>query len=119
MNIQVNDITGDIELENGELPLVSGSEEYAQFLKQKLRTFLGEWFFDIRLGLPYSQQIFVKRLNVPTVEAIFRNEIITTPGVIELQEFDMTLDAATRTLTVSFRALTTEGEVVFDNEEIG
>lgn len=118
MNIGIDKTTGDIELINGELPLVTGTQEYEQFLTQKLRTFLGEWFMDIRLGLPYFQEIFVKRLNVETVNAVYRNEIINTPGILELQEFDLDLEKISRKLTVSFRALSTEGEVVFDNQEI-
>ena len=118
MNISVDNTTGDIELVNGELPLVSGVDEYAQFIGQKLKSFLGEWFLDVRLGVPYFDRIFEKQINPEIVTAIFRNEIITTPGVLELQELDLNLDAATRRLDVDFRALSTDGEVSF-SEEIG
>ncbi len=112
MNIGIND-AGDWDILNGELVFVRDQEELRQFLIQKMRTFLGEWFLDLRVGVPYFEEIFKKRPDPAIIESIFVNEILATPGIVDLVEFDLNLDNATRSLSVDFRATTLDGEINF------
>jgi hypothetical protein len=108
------DADGDLDLTNGEISLTgSGQEAIAQRLKQRLSFFLGEWFLDQTRGIPFIQQIFVKRPNPVVVDAVFKSEILQEPSVTELQEFELDLDTATRELTLSFRVQSEEGEINF------
>jgi hypothetical protein len=68
---------------------------------------------DTTIGVPFHQEIFKKRPNPISVEAAFKNEILNTPGVLALSEFEMTIDEATRELTVTFKAVGTEGIIDF------
>ena len=112
MNISIDD-SGDWQLSGGELVLTRDAEEVRQFIIQKMKTFLGEWFLDTRLGIPYFDEIFVKRPDPTVLEVVFINQIISTPGIVDLVEFDLNLDNATRNLTLSMRATTLDGEINF------
>ena len=103
-DILLNTVSGDIDIENGQLSLVSGSDEISQLLQQRLRTFREEWFLDLTVGVPYYQGILVKRPNPNLVRSLILNEIINTPGVLEVLEYEDDIDTSTRKLSVDFRA---------------
>ncbi len=106
------DSEGDLFIGGDDIVLTFGIDGIAQHLTQRLRTFLGEWFLDLRIGVAYFQQILLKNPNPAMVDSIFKKEILNTPGVLELTFFD--LDIGTdRTLTLSFRTITQEGEINF------
>jgi len=104
---------GDILVTNNKLTFVTGSAEVVQLLRQRLRTFLGEWFLDTTIGVPYFEEIFKKNPNPVSIDAAFKNVILNTPGLLELSEFELDVDAATRTLTVTLRAVVTDGIIDF------
>ena len=101
MNLKL-DSTGDIDVTNNELSFIEGSEEIQQLVSQRLQTFMGEWFLDITIGLPYYQHILTKRVNPTVVNAVIVREIITTDGFKELTAFQMDYDESTRKLEVDF-----------------
>lgn len=103
---------------NGDLSLVTGRDAIAQHLSVRLRTFRGEWRLDERVGLPYFQSILVKAPNMAVVRSIYRRAILSTPGVTSLEGLTVSLDYLTRTLSVSFRAQTTDGPLDFSEEVI-
>lgn len=102
----------DIQIDNNNLTLIGGREEIAQILRQRLRVFLGEWFLDTREGIDYYGEILKKAPDPGQVDALFKNEILTSPGVIELIEFN--LDIEGRQLQLSFAARTEDGIINFD-----
>lgn len=101
---------GDLQLtEQGQLVLVTGQEEIRQLSAQRLRTFFSEWFLDTLIGIPYFDQIFEKGQNVNDIDAIFINEILSTPGIIRLLDFDLDIpNLASRELEVNYTAQTSE-----------
>lgn len=106
---------GDLKLsETGDFILTSGSEAVAQDLMQRLQFFLGEWFLDVTLGIPYFEQIFVKNPNLPNLEALLINQILSTPGVIRLNSFTLDPDFSLRNLKVQFQLLSTSGMVSYE-----
>ena len=113
MNLGI-DASGDLDIQNGQLVLIEGQEEIKQHLEQRLRTFLGEWFLDETLGIPYFDNILKKNVIPSEIESIFINEIVSTPGVVRLLTFDLTLDKELRQLNLTFMAETVDGIVEFD-----
>lgn len=111
MDLMMDLPTGELVLSNGDLALITGSDAVLQDIHRRLRTFLGEWFLDIEAGVPYYQDILKKNPNPQVVATVIQNAILGTLGVIELQEFDSQLDSTARQLTVTFKALTTEGVI--------
>ncbi len=102
----------DIVIQNNDATLITGRDEIAQVLRQELRVFLGEWFLDTAEGIPYFQEILKKNPNPSTVDAIFKNKILSTPGVIELLSYSLEING--RNLSLSFSASTQEGIIDFN-----
>lgn len=105
------DSTGDLDMSSNDLTLISGADAIAQHLRIRLRIFQGEWFRDLRVGIPYYQRVLLKNPQLIAVQGMFRRAITTTPGVLELQRFELAYGAAERKLTLTFSALL-EGEDV-------
>jgi hypothetical protein len=76
--------------------------------------FRGEWFLDDAAGLPLFEQVLVKNPRAALLRALFRNEILDTPGVSDVPELALEHDRARRELDVSWRALTDLGELIGD-----
>lgn len=117
-DLTIDQDTGDLFLDETDLTLTSGQEAIRQHLSQRLRTFVGEWFLDLTEGIPYFQHILKKRPDPVIVDSVFKKEIIDTPGIKKLLDFDLDLDASTRVLTLTFRAETIEGSVIDFSEEV-
>lgn len=114
------DANGDLFIaDDGSLVLVTGDEAIVQRLTIRFNFALGEWFLDIRVGVPFFQEILVKNPNLTRVRGIYRQLILTTPGIESIEEFSLALDTPTRKLSLSFLARKTDGETLsFDKEFI-
>lgn len=116
MTVRMLDEAGDI-VTRGQLFII-GREEIAQTCETRLKLFLGEYFRDITDGTPWFQSILGKFENLNSVEAILRNRISRTDGVIRLLSFNLDYDLNARTISVSSFILTKygEAEIRYDGE---
>lgn len=105
------DSQNDLELVNNDLGVVTGRDEIGQILRHELRVFFGEWFLDESIGVPYYEEIFVKGQDLAQIDAILKEKILNTPGVVELIAFALDLNG--REASLSFTARTTEGIIDF------
>lgn len=88
MDVLLDPDTHDMVFVNGECPVTQLlADVVAQRLKITLYTFLGEWFLDRTVGVPYIQSIFGKVRNKQTVDLIFQQIISSDPDVIEILTF--------------------------------
>lgn len=110
--------TGDIAIVNGDFALVTGVDETVQFLIQRLKLFLGEWFLDETLGLPYFDEVFVKNPDPIALDSIFKTYILKSPGVLELTAFSLDFDTPTRTLSIRGTIRALDGEADFSVSNI-
>ena len=110
------DIDGDLELVDNSFRLNSGVEAIAQHLKVKFQLFLGEWFLDTTLGVPYYQDILIKKPSFVVVQEILKNVILETAGVLELESFDINFDSTIRTFSLEFKAQTDDGPIDFSQK---
>ncbi len=110
MDIRTTADGGDIDLTNGSLSLVSGTEAIAQHMAARLRTWQTESPYDRAAGVPWLQ------LAEQPVEALvyFAERAISgTPGVVELVErVRVFVDGATRQATATARVRVITGDVV-------
>jgi len=109
---------GDLAIDEGDLVSVTDMEATRQRLWITLRTFLGEWYLDITEGVPYYENVLVKNPNPADLDAVFKDAILSDPKVESLESFTLTIDSQNRQLTLSFRALCEDGEVIELSEEL-
>ena len=112
-DLKLSQTTNDLELLNGDLQLTSSDDAIRQHIVQRLKTFLGEWFLDLSVGVPYFQEILKKNPNAQVVDGIFKQTILDTPGVVELLEFELDFEAASRKLKVNCSIRTQDGVIDF------
>lgn len=105
-------VNDDLAFENNNLVMVNGADEVAQNLRNELRFFAGEWFLDTDLGVPFFEDVFKKNPDPAIIDAIFKNKILNTAGVIELLEYNLELNG--RKLELSFKARAVDGIINFN-----
>jgi len=104
MDLLLNPNTGDLVFTNGGSPVTQRTATVvAQRLRITLYTFLGEWFLNTTVGVPYYQQIFGKIRTQSAVDLIFQQIITDDPDVIEILTFSSTLDSANRGYSMTFQ----------------
>lgn len=106
------DANNDIFVNRRRIAVVDEGAEVVQHVRSRLLFYLGECSWAVDIGVPYFQQIFVKPINLPQVEAILKAVIIKSPNVLQLLDFSMVYSSSTRKLAVSYQAETTYGIVV-------
>jgi hypothetical protein len=106
----------DLLIYQGDLQLVgqtygTQADAILQHILQRLREFLGECFVSLNDGMPYYQRIFVSQPDQGQIDSLFINQILGTPGVIQLNKYSFNIVRATRVLVSTFSAQTTAGLV--------
>lgn len=102
----------DFELSGGDLIPVDGVQAAGQEIKTRLQLFKGEYFLDLREGVPYFQEILKKGVDPARVREIIRQVIESVPGIVDAPEITIDFDRAARTATVVWRARYLGGAVV-------
>lgn len=104
MDLLLDPDTGDLVYDNGGCPVTQlTADVVTQRLRITLYTFLGEWFLDQTVGVPYFQQIFGKLRTKDSTDLIFQQIITDDPDVIEILTFESTLDRAGRGYSMTFQ----------------
>lgn len=94
-----------------DLPLVRGVDLIRQRLKQRLLTILGEWFLNAEIGLPWFDELAQKGISDEQITALLMRTIAETDGVQEVVSFDLDFNRRARTIVLSFRVISPEGEI--------
>lgn len=102
---------GDLILVDGDLVINAGADAVRQSVMQRLKTYLGEWYLDNRVGVPYYQEILVKNPDLGKIDAIFQNAILDTPGILSLDKYRAVLNRVERRYEVAFKATSTDGPI--------
>lgn len=113
-----NPVEHDLRLTNGQLTLIEGDEAVAQSIKVRLQFFKGEWFLDTRQGIPYFEEVYIKAPKLNVLRSIFRATLLGTPGVDSVDSLALSVDVATRKLTVSFVVVLDTGATL-SSEDFG
>ena len=109
-DLAMNLATNDLQITNGDLSLVTGSDAIAQDLQQRLQSWLGEWFLDTTWGIPFKQQILVKNPNLDLIQADILLATTDTPGVVQVTDFDFVYDNNARSLSVKLTVQDSNGQ---------
>lgn len=92
--------------------MVSGAEYVRQKIACRLKFFLGEWFLDLREGVPYYRDVFVQNPDLNLIRSIFRAVILSVQDVQGVTALTLAYDPRLRTLGVAFTALLATGETL-------
>jgi hypothetical protein len=110
--------SGDLLFTQQDLQTVIGVNEIAQNLKIRLGTFLGEYYLNTLVGIPYYEEVFVKPANQIRVDSLFKNEILNTNGILELTKYESGFNGTTREYTINFSVRTVTGETIDQQLEL-
>ena len=92
----------------------SGTDHTVSKVERRLRFFLGEYFADTRLGVPWIQQILGKKIPPAVVQSIISQVIRETPGISTVESVSLDL-GKDRDLSVSYEATAQDGSFVSEN----
>ena len=118
-DIQMDLDTNDLLLLGGDIQIVRGSDAINQDLQQTLQVWLGEWFLDTTVGIPFKQQILVKNPNLDVIQATLLDAAQNVPGVSEIDDFQFAYDSTSRSLAVSITVKTTNGQTLTASANVG
>lgn len=111
MDLQLDD-SGDLAITDGNLVLLEDNAAIRQHIRIALNMYRGEWFLNTSEGVPWIQTIFRKGTSLAVVTAVLRNAILAVPGVTEIKTFDVAFDATARRVSLSFDAVTPDGQTI-------
>ena len=104
--------TTDVQLINGDLPIVTrhirGPEAISQRIQIRLNTWRGEWFADLRRGQPWLEWKQDSALDLQIVATQIRDQIRQVRGVLGVPNFSIDL--------VDGRVIV-EGTILIDDED--
>lgn len=109
-DIKLNQVSGDIQITDGKLSLLSDPlDVIRQRVEIRLKTFREEWFLDRTVGVPYFQEIFKKGVELDIIDNIFRTYILDTPDVVRVNKFSSSFDTSNRKYSLSFECEIPQG----------
>lgn len=101
--------SGDLVLREGDVLLIDNAERVAQQILITLRFWLGEWFLDVKEGIPYLEYVLVKSPNLLHIRQIFTEAIEKVEGVQRVEEMELAFDIKNRSLRVDYEVSTAYG----------
>lgn len=104
-----------------DIAFSSGLGGVAQAIKIAVQMIRGEWFADLREGIPYFERdgvtareaLLGQKVNIPRAVSEFRSVITSIIGVASVQDVRISYSAA-RTLSLSWQVTTVFGDTVAD-----
>lgn len=99
--LSIDPDTNDLHLDaRGSLSVVEGATAVAQHVRQRLKTFEGEWFLDTTAGVPWLAQIMGRAYDPALGEAVVKAEILDTDAVVEITSFSIAFNSERRELQI-------------------
>jgi hypothetical protein len=118
-DLQMDIDTNDLQITSGDLSLATGTTAIQQRLQQALQLWLGEWFLDTTVGVPYKQQILVKNPNIDLVQADLVAAASDVPGIIQITDFSLEYSATNRSVSVYIEAQDSNGQTITAQANVG
>lgn len=108
------DSNGDYSFGNGNQDFLKDTPDtVAQAVLTRLRLWLGEWFLDTSEGTAYQEGVLGKN-DEATANAVMRERILGTQGVLSITAFSSSLNRDLRTYAVSATIDTIYGPAVIN-----
>jgi hypothetical protein len=100
MIVRAIDGENDWQFGKGKNDYKSNNSAIAQNIKTRLQSFLGDCFFDVPAGIDWFNLLGSK--NQIALELSVRTIILNTVGVVSVVSSQVSLDSATRLITMNY-----------------
>lgn len=107
----IDPATGDLDIRSGLQVIESNQISLRQRLWMRFNTWKGSWYWDETFGMPYTDYIgkkVMKTILDNKIRSIAREE----PDVLNIINFESTMDRRSRTYQAFFEVVTKENEIV-------
>lgn len=102
MRIRKQSSDGDYVFGNGQIDFYKDQPEgVGQLVETNLLLWLGEWFLNIDEGTPFLQGILGK-YSEQVANTTIQDRVLSTEGVVSIENYESSIDVDTRTMTVEF-----------------
>lgn len=99
---------------DGNIAVVRDAEAVGQHVRQRLKTFFGEWFMDTDAGVEWLTEILGNDYDPAKAEAVIKAEILATHGVREITGFSVRFNRTTRELAAYDVAVLTDYDEIIE-----
>jgi hypothetical protein len=110
----LQDNTGDWDLSKGLVR--TSATDIQQFVRQKItevtQVFLGEYFLNLRIGVPIFRDVWGQRFDHKLVSTLYRRVLLKAQGVSDVVQLSLAFDSRTRNLSITGKVRTVAGTVV-------
>ncbi len=114
---QVNEQNDMFLASNGRLAETTLSEQIVQQIESNLLTQTGEWFLDLRIGVPWL--FFIRsKVNTIAIREYITLTILNVPGVAGIPSLNVELDSRLRELEYTAQVILDTGELVEINNGV-
>lgn len=96
--------TGKFTLVNRGFNLVNGANSVKQACDIALNTWLGTYFLDSTVGMPFLQKVFVKNYNRNDIIYSIRSILVAIPGIVSVDNVTISVTARVATITWAAKA---------------
>lgn len=110
MTVRKLSTTGDFTFGQSQLNFLSNSPDtVAQVIKTSLLLWLGEWYLDLTVGMPWIQGVLGKH-NQSTADVTVQDYILQVQGVTDISKFGSIAQEDVRKYTASAQVDTVYGK---------
>lgn len=122
-DLYIDPDTGDLALQNNMVRLTAGNDELTrQRIETTLRTFRGEWVYNILEGIPYLEnknnkiQLIGRAASKEDFDSYIKQAILNKPFVTAITFYESSLDRITKKLSIRLTVAAGEERVNFNTE---
>lgn len=109
----------DILMKEGDLVITQGgdivlADSVRQAIRIRLLWFAREWRFNTDFGVPYYDEVLIKKPNLEKIKLILMREIHKVEEVMDVRNMTIAVDSESRAASVTFTVYT--NQETFDME---
>ena len=112
VDFALDPLTGDFDFSGSQINLLETNQmSLRQRLYLRFSIWQGDWWFDPTIGFPYRAFIG-KKVMKTVLDGRIKSEVRLEPDVVDLVDFQSSMDISSRTYRCFFTVMTVEGEEI-------
>lgn len=114
-NFMVDRVTGDLATTADGTQVgrtLRTIDTLEQRIRTRMQTFMGEWYLNEEMGVPYFQEVLVKNPDVARVRALLLAALLSVEGVKQVTKFNVAFIPGDRRFAVDFHCISDDEEEV-------